>query len=29
LRLTVLAEPMVLTHGVARIFNLFAKGLYP
>ncbi|MFG0606377.1 ChrR family anti-sigma-E factor [Vibrio mimicus] len=27
--LTVLTEPMVFTQGVARIFNLFGKGLYP
>ncbi|MBE3950215.1 transcriptional regulator, partial [Vibrio parahaemolyticus] len=22
-------EPMIFTQGVARIFNLFGKGLYP
>ncbi|NOJ23033.1 ChrR family anti-sigma-E factor [Vibrio coralliilyticus] len=27
--LTVLTEPMVFTQGVARIFNLFGKGMYP
>lgn len=27
--LTVLTEPMIFTQGVARIFNLFGKGLYP
>lgn len=27
--LTVLTEPMLFTQGVARIFNLFGKGLYP
>lgn len=27
--LTILTEPMVFTQGVARIFNLFGKGLYP
>ncbi|KQH86302.1 transcriptional regulator [Vibrio furnissii] len=27
--LTVLTQPMVFTQGVARIFNLFGKGLYP
>ncbi|MDW3642705.1 transcriptional regulator, partial [Vibrio sp. 1291-1] len=26
---TVLTEPMIFTQGVARIFNLFGKGLYP
>ncbi|MDW1892488.1 transcriptional regulator, partial [Vibrio sp. Vb1574] len=24
-----LTEPMIFTQGVARIFNLFGKGLYP
>ncbi|WP_319535315.1 ChrR family anti-sigma-E factor [uncultured Vibrio sp.] len=27
--LTVLTEPMIFTQGVARIFNMFGKGLYP
>lgn len=27
--LTVLTEPMIFTQGVARIFNLFGKGMYP
>ena len=27
--LTVLTEPMMFTQGVARIFNLFGKGMYP
>ncbi|ASG08119.1 transcriptional regulator [Vibrio anguillarum] len=27
--LTVLTEPMLFTQGVARVFNLFGKGLYP
>lgn len=27
--LTVLTEPMIFTQGVARVFNLFGKGLYP
>ncbi len=27
--LTVLTEPMMFTQGVARIFNMFGKGLYP
>lgn len=27
--LTVLTEPMLFTQGVARIFNLFGKGMYP
>jgi len=27
--LTVLTEPLIFTQGVARIFNLFSKGLYP
>ncbi|MBU2896561.1 ChrR family anti-sigma-E factor [Vibrio hepatarius] len=27
--LTVLTEPMVFTQGVARVFNLFGKGMYP
>ncbi len=27
--LTALTEPMIFTQGVARIFNLFGKGLYP
>ncbi|NAX22798.1 ChrR family anti-sigma-E factor [Vibrio sp. V39_P1S14PM300] len=27
--MTVLTEPMLFTQGVARIFNLFGKGLYP
>jgi len=27
--LTVLSEPMVFTQGVARIFNLFGRGMYP
>ncbi|RTZ16067.1 transcriptional regulator [Vibrio aquaticus] len=27
--LTVLTEPMIFTQGVARVFNLFGKGMYP
>ncbi|WP_117235214.1 ChrR family anti-sigma-E factor [Vibrio maerlii] len=27
--LTVLTEPMVFTQGVARVFNLFGRGMYP
>ncbi|WP_114766527.1 ChrR family anti-sigma-E factor [Vibrio rhodolitus] len=27
--LTVLTEPLLFTQGVARVFNLFGKGLYP
>lgn len=27
--LTVLTEPMIFTQGVARIFNMFGKGMYP
>ncbi len=27
--LTVLTEPMMFTQGVARVFNMFGKGLYP
>ncbi len=27
--LTVLTEPMMFTQGVARIFNMFGRGLYP
>ncbi|CAM2760859.1 ChrR family anti-sigma-E factor [Vibrio mytili] len=27
--LTALTEPMIFTQGVARVFNLFGKGLYP
>ncbi|KLN67040.1 ChrR family anti-sigma-E factor [Vibrio sp. VPAP30] len=27
--LTVLTEPMLFTQGVARVFNLFGKGMYP
>ncbi|MBA5763311.1 cupin domain-containing protein [Vibrio sp. 404] len=27
--LTVLTEPLIFTQGVARVFNLFGKGLYP
>lgn len=27
--LTVLTQPMIFTQGVARVFNLFGKGLYP
>ncbi|CAM3134417.1 ChrR family anti-sigma-E factor [Vibrio rarus] len=27
--LTVLSDPMVFTQGVARIFNMFGRGLYP
>ncbi|GAD90833.1 putative anti-sigma factor [Vibrio halioticoli NBRC 102217] len=27
--LTVLSEPMVFTQGVARVFNIFGKGMYP
>jgi putative transcriptional regulator len=27
--LTLLTEPMLFTQGVARVFNLFGKGLYP
>lgn len=27
--LTVLTEPMLFTRGVARLFNMFGKGLYP
>lgn len=27
--LTVLTEPMVFTQGVARVFNLFGKGMFP
>ena len=27
--LTVLTEPMIFTQGVARVFNMFGKGLYP
>ena len=27
--LTVLTEPMMFTQGVARIFNMFGKGMYP
>ncbi len=27
--LTVLTEPLLFTQGVARIFNMFGKGLYP
>ncbi|OBT06558.1 transcriptional regulator [Vibrio sp. UCD-FRSSP16_10] len=27
--LTVLSEPMIFTQGVARIFNLFGRGMYP
>lgn len=27
--LTVLTEPMVFTQGVARLFNMFGKGMYP
>lgn len=27
--LTVLTEPMLFTQGVARVFNMFGKGLYP
>jgi putative transcriptional regulator len=27
--LTVLTEPMVFTQGVARIFNMFGRGMYP
>ncbi len=27
--LSVLTEPMLFTHGVARLFNRFGKGLYP
>ncbi|MDN3609204.1 ChrR family anti-sigma-E factor [Vibrio ostreicida] len=27
--MTILTEPMVFTQGVARMFNMFGKGLYP
>lgn len=27
--LTVLTQPMIFTQGVARVFNLFGKGMYP
>ncbi|EPH6782994.1 ChrR family anti-sigma-E factor [Vibrio vulnificus] len=27
--LTVLTDPLIFTQGVARVFNLFGKGLYP
>lgn len=27
--LTVLTEPMLFTQGVARVFNMFGKGMYP
>ncbi|MBN3491460.1 ChrR family anti-sigma-E factor [Vibrio neptunius] len=27
--ITVLTEPMIFTQGVARIFNMFGKGMYP
>ncbi|WP_070970720.1 ChrR family anti-sigma-E factor [Vibrio sonorensis] len=27
--LTILTEPMLFTQGVARIFNMFGKGMYP
>jgi putative transcriptional regulator len=27
--LTVLTEPMVFTQGVARVFNMFGRGMYP
>ncbi|WP_104399109.1 ChrR family anti-sigma-E factor [Vibrio penaeicida] len=27
--LTVLTEPMIFTQGVARVFNLFGRGMYP
>lgn len=27
--LTVLTEPMIFTQGVARVFNMFGRGLYP